>query len=626
MDRFYTTFKQYCQENNVISEFIRFHPMLNNHYYCPKDIEIEFWNETVAIDLTKDETEIFRDMEYNCQKAIRQAHNNNVIIQKDEDFRYLDDFYDIYIKTMTRVNANDYYLFPRKWFDAVIELLAGNLSLFHAFYQDSIIASVLFLHSGPFLHAHLGGSIHEMRHLRPNNLLLYQVALWGKKCGFKIFHLGGGLKHNDNLFKYKASFSPIRMNFYIGKVIHNYELYKSLTDLKSDFEGDNPLDAHYFPEYRPPKAISSRRPFYKGISSIRPFYKVLAYEDPQDRQEWHTLCESFKEIDIYFYPEFSYLCQLHGDGQAFCFVYFESPGNVVIYPFLARRINELTTFNNCPDNLIDITSPYGYGGYLRSSDQVDMDRFYTTFKQYCQDNNVISEFVRFHPLLNNHYYCPKDIKIEVWNETVAIDLTKDESEIFLDMYYNCRYNVRKAIKSGVIIQIDEDFRHLDDFYDIYIKTMTRVNAHDYYFFTRKWFYDAARLLSGNLSLFHAVYQDSIIASGLFMHSGPFVHAHLGGSIYEMRHLRANNLLLYQVALWAKKCGFKIYHLGGGVNPKDDLFKFKASFSPIRMNYYIGKAIHDHEFYKSLTDLRSDSEDGNPLGGLYFPEYRPPILN
>ncbi len=359
---------------------------------------------------------------------------------------------------------------------------------------------------------------------------------------------------------------------------------------------------------------------------MKPFYKVLAYEDPQDRQEWHALCGSFKEIDIYFYPEFSYLCQLHGDGQAYCFVYCESPGNMVIYPFLARQINELIPFNNFSENLIDITSPYGYGGYLRSSDQVDMDRFYATFKQYCQENDVVSEFIRFHPILKNYYYCPKDIKIELWNETVAIDLTKDESEIFMGTNASCRNAIRQAQKNDVIIQHDEHFKYMDDFYDIYIKTMTRVNAQDYYLFPRKWFSDVVRLLAGNLSLFHAYYQDSIIASALQFHSGPFVQGHLAGALYEMRHLRPTNLLYHQIALWAKKRGFRIYHLGGGLKPHDNLFKFKASFSPIRMNYYIGKVIHNHELYKSLTDLKSDFDGDNLLDEPYFPEYRPPKLN
>ncbi len=612
MESFYAMFKQYCQENNIISEFIRFHPILKNHHYSPKDIKTELWNETVAIDLTKDESEIFTGTSPTCRNAIRQAQKNDVTIEYDENFKYLDDFYDIYIKTMTRVQAHDYYLFPREWFSDVVRLLAGNVHLFHAFYQGSIIASALNLHSGPFVQGHLGGALFEMRHLRPTNLLYYEIALWSKKHGFKIYNLGGGLKPNDNLFKYKASFSPLRLEFYIGKVIHNQNFYNFLTDLKSDFEGVHLLDAPYFPEYRPPK----------DISAARSYYKVLSYENPQDRQEWRTLCESFQEINIFFYPEFSYLCQLHGDGQAFCFVYCESPGNLVIYPFLARRINELMPFKNFPDNLIDITSPYGYGGYLRSSAEVDMERFYATFTQYCQENNVISEFVRFSPILKNHNYSPKDIKVELCNETVAIDLSKDESEIFDDLYYNCEYNLEKADNNGIIIQKDDDFRYMDQFYDIYTKTMTRANAQEYYSLNRKWFDDAIRLLPGNLSLFHAFYEDSIIASGLFLNSDTFVYAYLGGSLYEMRHLRANNLLLYRVALWAKKSGFKIFHLGGGLKPDDNLFKFKASFSPLRLDFYIGKVIHHHELYKSLTDLGSDIENFNSLQGDCFPGYRP----
>ena len=53
--------------------------------------------------------------------------------------------------------------------------------------------------------------------LAPNNLLLYNVALWGAKNGFELFHLGGGVFDNDSLFSFKKSFNKNGVfDYYIG--------------------------------------------------------------------------------------------------------------------------------------------------------------------------------------------------------------------------------------------------------------------------------------------------------------------------------------------------------------------------------------------------------------------------
>ena len=127
-------------------------------------------------------------------------------------------------------------------------------------------------------------------------------------------------------------------------------------------------------------------------------YEILSYRDGSERAKWKSICESFENIDIFFYPEYAKLFELHGDGEPFLFVYYHSPKDIVIYPFLKRSLFQMHD-NNI--NLFDITSPYGYGGYLRNSETVDMEQFSDCFQEYCKENNMISEFIRFHPILEN---------------------------------------------------------------------------------------------------------------------------------------------------------------------------------------------------------------------------------
>ena len=102
---------------------------------------------------------------------------------------------------------------------------------------------------------------------------------------------------------------------------------------------------------------------------------------------------------------------------------------MVCYPFIKRAI-ELPFLNNGLSQDFDIITPYGYGGHLtqNSSEQIIQD-FRLEFDEYCQKNNIISEFIRFHPLLKNHEYLEGLIDVVFDRETVYIDLTKSEGEI-----------------------------------------------------------------------------------------------------------------------------------------------------------------------------------------------------
>lgn len=352
-------------------------------------------------------------------------------------------------------------------------------------------------------------------------------------------------------------------------------------------------------------------------------FEVLSYKNISERARWQALCHNLPLCDIYFYPEYVYLYQLKGDGEPCCFVYYESKENFVIYPFLKRQINALPSFRDLPSNIYDIITPYGYGGYLRSNDQIVMNGFDSIFKEYCRENHIISEFIRFHPLIKNWNYSPNNVTIEQKSETILVDLTNDNEKIWSDISSKCRNCIRKAIKSNLNIIEDQKLSGLDTFYRLYHETMKRVKAKAYYFFPRAWFDDMASLIKGNLVLFHAEYNDAIVVSSLFMFTEEFIHYHLSASDTEHKYLSANHLLLYEVALWAKNRGIKYFHLGGGYQPNDTVFKFKASFSSIRAPFYIGKVIHDHEYYRYLSE-RKLAVEGEEISDLdFFPVYRAP---
>ena len=98
-----------------------------------------------------------------------------------------------------------------------------NYVMLNVKFQDETVASAIFMAYNNYFHYHLAGSKKEYLKFAPNNLLLWEAIKYANEKGHKIFHFGGGLTNNteDNLFKFKSSFSKKYLNFYIGKRVHN---------------------------------------------------------------------------------------------------------------------------------------------------------------------------------------------------------------------------------------------------------------------------------------------------------------------------------------------------------------------------------------------------------------------
>ena len=66
------------------------------------------------------------------------------------------------------------------------------------------------------------------------------------------------------------------------------------------------------------------------------------------------------------------------------------------------------------------------------------------------NNGIISEFVRFHPIIKNHVYAQSKYEVVALGQTVAMDLASPEI-IWNNISSKNRNVIRKAEKSGVRI-------------------------------------------------------------------------------------------------------------------------------------------------------------------------------
>lgn len=321
-------------------------------------------------------------------------------------------------------------------------------------------------------------------------------------------------------------------------------------------------------------------------------YKLLGCSD----DEWNLYLNKLPlhQRDIYYTSEYYKMYEMNGDGIGKLFVYYNEKGNMCLYPFM---LNEIKGYE-LKDKYYDIETAYGYGGPVTNCfDSEFMYEFEKCFIEYCIKNNIVAEFVRFHPLLHNADLFNRDIEVLHNRITVQIDLTKGIEKIWAeDIKSKNRNMIRKAEKNGLVVEVSKDF---DMFTKIYDCTMDKVEADSYYYFNCNY-YDAIKN-NDNFILLNVKKDDLVIASAIFMGYGDYYHYHLAGSLKEYLKFAPNNLLLWESIKYACKKGYKRMHFGGGLtNSMDDnLFKFKSSFSKEYADFYIGKRIHNKEIYDYL---------------------------
>lgn len=324
--------------------------------------------------------------------------------------------------------------------------------------------------------------------------------------------------------------------------------------------------------------------------------KILGLKDINEWKD-QLLGLSPCQRDVYFEPDYYSLYQNYGDGEALCLV-FEKDGNLALYPFLK---NPITTLGYQLDKeYYDIQGAYGYNGLTASThDESFISAFWEAFDAWCQENDVVAEFMRFHPILNNQHLASPQMKTFYSRHTVALNLTDDD--IWMHQISSKNRNmIRKAEKEGVTIVESDDY---ETFRKLYDGTMTDLHAENFYFFPPSYYEEYKKTFKDKSMLCLAMIDEKVIAGSMFMFSDDYVHYHLSARDRDYSRYAANNLILWYGIRKAKERGCKWFHFGGGTTEEDDdsLLKFKKEFSRTLCEFWIGKRVHNQKVYDQIVE-------------------------
>jgi len=327
-------------------------------------------------------------------------------------------------------------------------------------------------------------------------------------------------------------------------------------------------------------------------------YKILTLNDSK---EWSDLLAKLPEDqqDIYYTPEYYSLYENYGDGKAMCFV-FEKDGGIALYPFLINSVNALGY--NLDKEYYDIQGAYGYNGVVSSSYEPSfIKEFYSEFNSFCADNNIIAEFTRFNPLMNNYIFSKNNYIILFDRKTVYVDLSYNIDDIKSDFSSSTKRAIKKAQKNNLYLKVFENNSSLREiFITLYKETMNRVGSDSYLYFNKKYF---DRLFAiNNVVQFLVEFESKPIASSICFYSKNYFHYHLGASNKEHLNNRPNDLLFEEMIKFGKYKNCKYLHFGGGTSSEegDSLLKFKKGFSKSYLDFYIGKRMLNQNIYDEVV--------------------------
>lgn len=357
----------------------------------------------------------------------------------------------------------------------------------------------------------------------------------------------------------------------------------------------------------------------KGVLKDTSNIKVINIDE---LEKWNKIINEFSMIDTYYTVGYVKSFMLHGDGMPFLLYYSDnniSAMNVV----MLRDINDLDYLKmHDGEKQYDLSTPYGYGGFVLKGKvrHESIKLLNDSYVEFCMNNHIVSEVVRFHPVINNAEMLSELYDIVKLGNTITMDL-ESEDTIWQSLTSKNRNMIRKAVKNGVKINYGFSKDLFGVFQCMYNDTMDRDNARDYYYFKDEFYSTLLNECHDDIQIFFAEYEGEKISMAIILRRNNQMHYHLSASQFAYRHLAPTNLLLWEAAKWGCNNGCKTFHLGGGLggSATDSLYKFKKSFNKNHeCSFYLGKKIFDQTIYDELVERAKENGALNPA---FFPLYR-----
>jgi lipid II:glycine glycyltransferase (peptidoglycan interpeptide bridge formation enzyme) len=155
------------------------------------------------LNLSENEDEIFSSFKANTKRNIKRAINNEVRVEVCRTLDSIKEFYRLNCMTRKRhgLPPQPFHFF-KKVYEHIISQNLGIVIL--ASHEKTFIAGAVFFHFGENAFFKYGASDKNFHHLRPNNLIMWEVIKWYSQNGYKSICFGRTEPENNGLRRFKS--------------------------------------------------------------------------------------------------------------------------------------------------------------------------------------------------------------------------------------------------------------------------------------------------------------------------------------------------------------------------------------------------------------------------------------
>jgi hypothetical protein len=312
-------------------------------------------------------------------------------------------------------------------------------------------------------------------------------------------------------------------------------------------------------------------------------------------------------------------CNAHMEAGRAYLASFTHPGGEMQLPFLLRPLPRQWGVAG-----YDVTWPYGYGGPIFSVPEVGpWPQIYRAFlphwDDFCRQNHVVAELMRWHPHLNAHLAGvfddnTPDAQVLPVTHTVWVNLRQPPEVLWQQLAHSKRQKVDLARRRGLLWQdawagnAAQQYDQLAAFWQVYQAAMARKEARPFYRFG-----DALKATMADGIARKTVWlgtgwlQDTCLGGLLVLVGSHTSHYFLSAVAPEGRKLHIATVGLWEAIQCMQQQGGHWLYLGGGLQMLDSLEAFKRDFSPLTWPFCIGTRVHCHEKYEALRQAMAQEQ-------------------
>ena len=300
------------------------------------------------------------------------------------------------------------------------------------------------------------------------------------------------------------------------------------------------------------------------------------------------------------------------DGKPSQFI-FENEEIKIIYPFIKRYAGTI----DGKDYYDLVTSRGECGPFIERGEECNsgnIKAYAKALQAYCEEENIIAEYVKFDPWNNNQEYFKDIYNLKTHGQNFSMPLQEDF--LYTQIHATRRNKIRRAERAGATVELDVSWDRIEEFLNIYQFTIDKNNVSSYYLLNVKYLEKYKRLLGDKAMLSFGYLNGKVVACTLTVTTDDIANFLFGASDPICENVNVMSLLLYNVAKHYANKGCKYLDFGGAIEGSG-LENFKRTFVAEQhwKKCYVGTTIRNKQIYDKLVKQR-----GGPHIG-YFPEYR-----